>query len=75
MGCEEDWTKALRMQNLKRRPKIYFEDQQISSTSSRLKTKSAQEIIFKNTRKGHSASALVAQQTVQCEDVVLSSVH
>jgi hypothetical protein len=48
------------MQHLKRRPKRYLKDQQISSTSTRLKTKRAQGKRLKNTRKGKSASALVA---------------
>jgi hypothetical protein len=39
---KEDWIEALRMQQFKRRPKRYLEDQQISSTSPRLKTKRAQ---------------------------------
>jgi hypothetical protein len=40
------------MQHLKRRPKRYLEDQKISSTSPKLKTKRAQGKRLKNTRKG-----------------------
>ena len=63
------------MQHLKRRHKRYLEDQQISSTSLRLKTKRAQRKRLKNTRKGQPASALVVHQTVRYEAVELSGVH
>jgi hypothetical protein len=63
------------MQDIKRRPIRYLEDQPILSTSPRLKTKRMQGKELKNTRKGQSASALVAHRTVRCETVIMYGVH
>jgi hypothetical protein len=55
------------MQHLKRRPKRYLEDQQISSTSSRLKIKRSQEKDWRKQEKG--------SQLAHWWHTVLSGVH